>query len=56
MPWKCLPDDEAKVGDEWDWRTIFYFESKDKTKYYKLARTDWCAPWPCSMFWEIEIF
>lgn len=56
MPWKCLPDDEAKVWDEWDWRTIFYFESKDKTKYYKLARTDWCAPWPCSMFWEIEIF
>ena len=55
MPWECLPDDEQHEW-EWDWKTVFYFESKDKTKYYKLVRGDWCAPWPCSMFWEIEIF
>ena len=35
---------------------IWFFESPDKTKYYKLAFTDWCAPWPCSMFGEIELF
>lgn len=55
MPWECLPDDEQKAGDEWNWRSIWYFESKDKTKYYKVAFTDGCAPWPCSIFWTIEL-
>lgn len=35
---------------------IWFFESPDKTKYYKLAFTDWCAPGPCSMFDEVEVF
>ena len=35
---------------------VWFFESPDKTKYYKLAFTDWCAPGPCSMFGEIELF
>ena len=35
---------------------IWFFESPDKTKYYKLAFTDWCAPGPCSMFGEVEVF
>jgi len=35
---------------------IWFFESPDKTKYYKLAFTDWCAPGPCSMFGEVELF
>ena len=35
---------------------IWFFESPDKTKYYKLVFTDWCAPWPCSMFDEVEVF
>ena len=56
MPWECLPDDEQKPGDEWNWRSVWYFESKDKTKYYKLVFTDGCAPWPCSIFWEIDLF
>ena len=53
MPWECIPDDEWSA---WDWKAVLFFESKDKTKYYKLVKGDWCAPWPCSMFWEIEIF
>jgi len=35
---------------------IWFFESPDKTKYYKLGFTDWCAPGPCSMFGEVEVF
>ena len=35
---------------------IWFFESPDKTKYYELVFTDWCAPWPCSMFDEVEVF
>lgn len=35
---------------------IWFFESPDKTKYYKLAFTDGCAPGPCSMFGELEVF
>ncbi len=54
LPWKCIPDDE-----DISWKNIFnpvmYFESPDKTKYYKLVITDWCAPWPCSMFGEVEL-
>ena len=55
-PRKCRPEDKKKSWEDWHWKTIFYFESKDKTKYYMLVKGDWCAPWPCSMFWEIEIF
>ena len=53
-PGKCLLNDE-KHNEEWNRRPVWYFESKDKTKYYKLVMTDWCAPWPCSIFWEIEL-
>ena len=35
---------------------IWFFESPDKTKYYKLEFTDGCAPGPCSMFDEVEVF
>lgn len=35
---------------------IWFFESPDKTKYYKLVFTDWCAPGPCSMFEDVEVF
>ena len=50
---ECIADDEAT---EPDYRIVRYFESPDKTKYYKMVFTDWCAPWPCSMFDEVEIF
>ena len=35
---------------------VRFFESPDKTKYYKWDFRDWCAPWPCSMFGTIELF
>ena len=46
------------VDDVWDDMRplVRFFESPDKTKYYKLAFSDWCAPGPCSIFWNIEIF
>ena len=49
----CIADNEAT---EQNYTIVRYFESLDKTKYYKLVFTDWCAPGPCSMFDEIEIF
>lgn len=54
MPGKCIPNDENKTWKD-DHRLVRYFESSDKTKYYKVVFTDWCAPWPCSIFWKIEI-
>ena len=51
--WDCIADNESK---EQDYTLVRYFESLDKTKYYKLVFTDWCAPWPCSMFDEVELF
>ena len=49
----CIADNEAT---EQNYTMVWYFESLDKTKYYKLVFTDWCAPWPCSMFDEVEVF
>lgn len=54
MPGKCILDDENKTWKD-DSRLVRYFESSDKTKYYKVVFTDWCAPWPCSIFWKIEV-
>ena len=50
---ECIADDEAT---EQDYKIVRYFESPDKTKYYKMAFTYWCAPWPCSIFDDVEIF
>ena len=49
----CIADNEATEQND---TIVRYFESLDKTKYYKLVFTDGCAPWPCSMFDEVEIF
>ena len=51
--WECIADNNSI---EQDYKVVRYFESPDKTKYYKLVFNDWCAPWPCSMFWEVELF
>lgn len=51
--WDCIADNESK---EQDYTLVRYFESLDRTKYYKLVFTDGCAPWPCSMFDEVEVF
>jgi len=51
--WDCIADNESK---EQDYTLVRYFEPLDKTKYYKLVFTDGCAPWPCSMFDEVEVF
>lgn len=51
--WDCIADNESK---EQDYTLVRYFESLDRTKYYKLVFTDWCAPGPCSMFGEVEVF
>lgn len=50
---ECIADDEAT---QQDYKIVRYFESPDKTKYYKMAFTDWCAPGPCSIFDDVEIF
>ena len=50
---ECIADDEAT---EQDYKIVRYFESPDKTKYYKMAFRDWCAPGPCSIFDDVEIF
>lgn len=48
---ECYPDDE----DHEDYMAnVIYFESQDKTSYYKLRMNDGCAPWPCSIFAKIE--
>ena len=51
--WDCIADNESK---EQNHTLVRYFESLDKTKYYKLVFTDGCAPWPCSMFGTVEVF
>jgi len=35
---------------------VFVMDPKYPEKYYKLAISDWCAPWPCSIFGTIEFF
>ena len=46
------------IDGVWDdmWPLVRFFETQDKTRYYKLVFTDWCAPWPCSMFDDVEVF
>ena len=51
--WDCIADNESS---EQDYKIVRYFESLDKTKYYKMVFTDWCAPGPCSIFDDVEIF
>lgn len=51
--WDCVADNEAT---EQNYTIVRYFESLDKTKYYKLVFTDGCAPGPCSMFEDVEVF
>lgn len=48
----CYPDDE---DNEEAFKVIRYFESKDKTKYYKMSFLDWCAPGPCTIFGKVEV-
>ena len=49
---------ESCVDGDWEnnWWLVLFFEWPDKTKYYKMVFSDWCAPWPCSIFWEVEVF
>ena len=51
-PWKVTGNDcrHNKL-----WRTWIYVESEDWKRYYLINKNDWCAPWPCSIFWKIEI-
>jgi len=51
--WDCIADNESKTQNH---TMVWYFESLDKTKYYKLVFTDGCAPGPCSMFYDVEVF
>ena len=46
------------IDGVWDdmWPLVRFFETQDKTRYYKLVFTDGCAPWPCSMFYDVEVF
>ncbi len=49
---------ESCVDGDWEdnhW-LVWFFEWPDKTKYYKMVFSDWCAPGPCSIFGEVEVF
>lgn len=49
----CIADNESQIDNG---RIPRFFESPDKSKYYKLSMMDWCAPWPCSIFGKVEIY
>lgn len=51
-PWKVIGND---CRHDKLWRTGIYVESEDWKRYYLVNKGDWCAPWPCSIFWKIEI-
>lgn len=51
---RWLEREECITG--WEKSMVRFFESPDKTKYYKWDFGDWCAPGPCSMFGTIELF
>ncbi len=51
-PWKVKGND---CRHDKLWRTGIYVESEDWKRYYIINKNDWCAPWPCSIFWKIEI-
>ena len=48
-------ESNCMIGEE-DHNLVRFFESPDKTKYYEIDFGDWCAPWPCSIFGEVEVF
>ena len=53
---RWLRENNCNAREEWEWWSlVFYVESKDENKYYKVWVNDWCAPWPCSIFWKIEL-
>lgn len=45
---KQFPEHEMPV--------VFVMNPKHPEHYYKLWMSDWCAPWPCSIFGDIEFF
>ena len=52
---RWLWENNCNAREEWEWWSlVFYVESKDENKYYKVWVNDWCAPWPCSIFWNVE--
>jgi len=63
-PWTIIYDISSNwnsyenecIKNKKDYNIIRFFESPDKTKYYEIDFWDWCAPWPCSMFWTVEVF
>ena len=54
-PTTCYSDDEDdNISNMFP--NVYYFQSaKRKDRYYKLRFWDACAPWPCSIFWKIEV-
>ena len=52
---RWIQENNCNPREEWEWwALIFFLESKDGSKYYKVWINDWCAPWPCSIFWNVE--
>ena len=52
---RWIQEDNCIAREEWEWWSlVFYIESKNDNKYYKVWINDWCAPWPCSIFWKVE--
>ena len=52
-PWK-VKWNNCHLDKNWESTGIF-IESEDWKKYYIIKKSDWCAPWPCSIFGKIEI-
>jgi hypothetical protein len=53
--WNSYEKECGRDEWEWMWPMILFLESLDGTKYYKVWMWDACAPWPCSIFWKVEI-
>ena len=53
--WNSYEKECGRDEWEWMWPMILFLESLDGTKYYKVWMWDTCAPWPCSIFWKVEV-
>ena len=53
-PWK-VKWHNCYLDKNWE-RTWIFIESEDWKRYYIIKKSDWCAPWPCSIFGEVEVF
>lgn len=49
----CIQDKDFPTNRS---NIVFFMNPKETSTYYKMAFNDWCAPGPCTIFWNIEFF